>query len=89
MGLFGSESENVEKAILKVQSAMALAQGLEGLEDAGRAFTQLKTVAVNAFNSIKKCHWHYGNRLLVITFRNLVTQWDENKEALVEHQKTI
>jgi dUTP pyrophosphatase len=30
MGLFGSESENVEKAILKVQSAMALAQGLEG-----------------------------------------------------------
>ena len=66
MGLFGSESENVEKAILKVQSAMALAQGLEGLEDAGRAFTQLKTVAVNAFNAIKGAIGATGIGALVI-----------------------
>ena len=82
MGLFGSESENVEKAILKVQSAMALAQGLEGLEDAGRAFTQLKTVAVNAFNSIKASIGATGIGLLVITLGTLVTQWDKVSEAL-------
>lgn len=82
MGLFGSESENVEKAILKVQSAMALAQGLEGLEDAGRAFTQLKTVAINAFNGIKAAIGATGIGLLVITLGTLVTQWDKVSEAL-------
>jgi hypothetical protein len=44
MGLVGAESEDVQKAMLRVQSAMALAQGLEGLEDAGRAFKQLGAV---------------------------------------------
>ena len=82
MGLFGAESENVEKAILKVQSAMALAQGLEGLEDAGRAFTQLKTVAVNAFNAIKGAIGATGIGLLVITLGVLVSQWDKIAEAL-------
>lgn len=82
MGLFGSESENVEKAILKVQSAMALAQGLEGLEDAGRAFTQLKTVAVNAFNGIKAAIGGIGIGLLVIALGTLVAKWDDISEAL-------
>jgi phage-related protein len=44
MSLAGSESENVEKAILKVQSAMAITQGLESIEDAGRSFKQLGAV---------------------------------------------
>ena len=82
MGLFGSESENVEKAILKVQSAMALAQGLEGLEDAGRAFTQLKTVAVNAFNSIKAAIGSTGIGALVIALGAVYYYWDDIKEAV-------
>jgi hypothetical protein len=44
MSLAGGESENVEKAILKVQSAMAITQGLESIEDAGRSFKQLGAV---------------------------------------------
>jgi len=47
MGLVGAQSEDVQKAMLRVQSAMALAQGLEGLEDAGRAFSQLGAVIKN------------------------------------------
>ena len=82
MELFGSESENVEKAILKVQSAMALAQGLEGLEDAGRAFTQLKTVAVNAFNSIKAAIGSTGIGALVIALGAVYYYWDDIKEAV-------
>ena len=82
MGLFGSESENVEKAILKVQSAMALAQGLEGLEDAGRAFTQLKTVAVNAFNAIKGAIGATGIGALVIALGAVVVYWEDIKEAV-------
>ena len=82
ISLFGSESENVEKAILKVQSAMALAQGLEGLEDAGRAFTQLKTVAVNAFNSIKAAIGATGIGALVIALGAVYYYWDDIKEAV-------
>ena len=82
MGLFGSESENVEKAILKVQSAMALAQGLEGLEDAGRAFTQLKTVAVNAFNAIKGAIGATGIGAFVIAVGAVYYYWDDIKEAV-------
>lgn len=82
MGLFGSESENVEKAILKVQSAMALAQGLEGLEDAGRAFTQLKTVAVDAFNAIKGAIGATGIGALVIALGAVYYYWDDIKEAV-------
>lgn len=52
MGLFGSESKEVEQAMLKVQSAMALAQGLEGLEDAGRSFKQLKSTIVASITAI-------------------------------------
>ena len=82
MGLFGSESENVEKAILKVQSAMALAQGLEGLEDAGRAFTQLKTVAIDAFNGIKAAIGATGIGALVIALGAVYYYWDDIKEAV-------
>ena len=82
MGLFGAESENVEKAILKVQSAMALAQGLEGLEDAGRAFTQLKTVAVDAFNGIKAAIGSTGIGALVIALGAVYYYWDDIKEAV-------
>ena len=87
MGLFGSESENVEKAILKVQSAMALAQGLEGLEDAGRAFTQLKTVAVDAFNAIKGAIGGLGIGALVIALGAVVIYWEDIKNALFKVNK--
>jgi hypothetical protein len=42
MGLFGAESEDVQKALLKVQSAMALSQGLSQLADLGKVTDQLK-----------------------------------------------
>ena len=44
MGLFGSESENVQKALLKVQSAMALSQGINSIMGAKDAFTNLAAV---------------------------------------------
>ena len=82
MGLFGVESENLEKQLLKVQSAMALAQGLEGLEDLGRAFTQLKTVAVDAFNAIKGAIGATGIGAFVIALGAVYYYWDDIKEAV-------
>jgi len=43
LALVGVEGEAVQQTMMKVQAAMALAQGLEGLEDAGRAFSTLGT----------------------------------------------
>jgi hypothetical protein len=43
MALFGNESEDVQKALLKVQSAMALSQGLSQLADLGKVTDQLKS----------------------------------------------
>ncbi len=52
MGLFGAESEEVEKTLLKVQSAMALSQGLSTLADSAKDFQRLKSVVVDAMKSI-------------------------------------
>jgi hypothetical protein len=92
MGLIGVESKDLEKQLLQVQSAMALSSGLAGLEDAGRAFNQLKTVAVNAFNSIKSAIGSTGIGLLVIALGTIYTYWDDIKEAVSgvsEEQKKL
>jgi hypothetical protein len=53
MALFGSESEEVEKALLKVQGAMALSQGLSQLKDVGKVTEQLKLSFRGLFVSAK------------------------------------
>jgi len=42
MGAFGSESVVVEEALLKVASAMAIADGLQGIKEAKKSFKGLK-----------------------------------------------
>ena len=44
MSLFGSESEDVQKTLLKVQSAMALSQGLQAVGESVDSFKQLGAV---------------------------------------------
>lgn len=61
---------------------MALAQGLEGLEDLGRAFTQLKAVAINAFNGIKAAIGSTGIGALVIALGAVYYYSDSIKEAV-------
>lgn len=43
MGAFGVESEQVEEALLRVQSAMAISQGIQGIREAIPAFKAMKT----------------------------------------------
>lgn len=50
LGLIGVENEDLQKTLLKVQSAMALSQGLQGLLEAKDSFKQLGAVVKN--NSI-------------------------------------
>lgn len=44
MALFGAESEDVEKALLKVQAATALAQGIQSVSDLGKSFVALRNI---------------------------------------------
>jgi hypothetical protein len=47
MALFGSENENVQKALLKVQAAMAFSQGLQAVGESIDSFKQLGAVIQN------------------------------------------
>ncbi len=82
MALFGVESENVQATLLKVQSAMALSEGIGQLADAGDAFSNLKAVAVNAFNGIKAAIGSTGIGLLVIALGAIYAYWDDITEAV-------
>jgi hypothetical protein len=80
MALFGNESEDVEKALLKVQSAMALSQGLSQLKDIGKVGEQLQisfkglTAGVNGF---KKALITTGIGALVVAVGLLVAYWED------------
>ena len=92
MGLVGVESEEVQQAMLRVQSAMALAQGLEGLEDAGRAFKQLGvtvtsfgTKALSAFQAMStasKAFLVTGIGLLIAGLGTAIAYWDDISKAI-------
>lgn len=53
MALLGSESEDVQKALLKVQAAMALSQGLQAVGESIDSFKQLGAVVQNSTAFIK------------------------------------
>jgi len=86
MALFGTESEDLQKQLVKVQGAMALAQGLEGL---GKIEQQFKTLAkdtlqavIKAFSTLKGAIIATGIGALAVALGLLVTYWDDIKEAL-------
>jgi hypothetical protein len=81
LGLIGVEGQAVEEAMLKVQSAMALSQGLQGLMEARDSFKQLGTVAMNALKGIRTGIAATGIGLLVIAVGLLVANFDKLKDA--------
>jgi hypothetical protein len=92
MGLVGVESKDLEKQLLKVQSAMAIAQGFQALGEARDSFKQLKAVAIDAFNGIKTAIGSTGIGLLVVAAGALYAYWDDIKEAVSgvsEEQKKL
>jgi hypothetical protein len=85
IGLVGVESEALQETLLRVQSAMALAQGLEGLEDAGRAFKQVGAIATNTFNNMSKASKAFaitGIGLLITGLSLVIAYWDDIKSAI-------
>lgn len=95
MGLIGVESEDVQKAMLKVQSAMALSQGLQSLGEARDSFKQLGAVVKNVFTNMTtagKAFAVTGIGLLVTGIGLLIANADRLKETfggVTEAQKNL
>ena len=82
LGLVGVESKDLEEQLLKVQSAMALSQGLQGLGEARDSFKQLGAVVKNVFTGIKGAIGATGIGLIVIAVGLLVSNWKELTKAV-------
>jgi hypothetical protein len=84
MGAFGVESEAVEKSLLKVQSAMALASGAQALGESIDSFKQLGAVVKTAFSSMttaSKAFLVGGIGLLITAVALLVENMDDIKNS--------
>ena len=87
IGLFGGEAKNVEKALLKVQSAMALSQGLQAIGESVDSFKQLKAVVIDvgtkAFGSLRAGIISTGIGALVIGLGLLIANFDAVKKYIL------
>lgn len=87
MGLFGAESENTQKALLKVQSAMAFSQGLSSFLDGGiegfrNLYRVISTNVVAAFTALKTAIGSTGIGLLVIAIAAIAANWSKITTAI-------
>lgn len=95
MGAMGAESEAVEAALLKVQSAMAIAQGVQGVKEALPAFKALGGGAISAFKgmtSAGKAFAITGIGLILTALAAAVAAMDaftDSSEKAAEAQKKL
>lgn len=90
MALFGSESEDLQKTLVKVQGAMALADGLEGLGKIQQQFLAIgKSVVgpvISAFKAFgtaaRTAIASTGIGVLVVALGAIVAYWDDIRMAL-------
>jgi len=85
MGLVGVEGEALQETMLKVQSAMALSQGLQGALEARDSFKQLGAVVKNAFSDMttaSKAFMATGLGLIITGLTLIISYWDDIKSAM-------
>jgi len=86
MGLFGTESKELEKQLLKVQSAMALSQGLQTLGEAKDSFIQLAAVikaqVISAFSTLRGAIIATGIGALAVGLGLVVANFEAFKKAV-------
>lgn len=102
MALFGTESENIGKLLVKLQAIMALVQGLDGLDGLGKNIQGLSRSFAPAIQAVKSFIGGLtgmkaaiagtGIGLLAIGLGAVVANWDKIKQALGvenEHDKQL
>jgi hypothetical protein len=85
--LFGSESKDLEKTLLKVQSVMALQQGISGVFAAVDSFKLLantvKTSVVSSFTTLRGALISTGLGALAVGLGLLVANFDKVKQVVL------
>ena len=96
--LFGTESEELNKTLLKVQAALALSQGLNGILAAKDAFVNLSAVikdafvnlsavikaqVLTAFGTLRAAIISTGIGALVVGIGLLITNFEKVKKAII------
>lgn len=92
MNLLGVESENVTEAIAKMQSVMALTQGLASIDEGIKAFNKLNTViGINSksLGTFKKALIGTGLGALVVVLGSIIANWNEFTEAIGLSEKQM
>ena len=85
LGLVGVEGEALQETMLKVQSAMALSQGLQGALEAKDSFKQLGAVVKNTFSDMttaSKAFMATGIGLIITGLALVISYWDDIKSAM-------
>ncbi len=92
MAAFGVEGEQVEATLLKVQSAMAISQGLQGIREAIPSFKNLAAQvsmfggnimkSVKALGAFQKAMIATGIGALIAGIGLLVANWDKLRAAI-------
>lgn len=86
MGLFGAEGEEVQKILLKVNSAMALQQGISGIKGAFDAFkllgNEISGAVTKAFSTLRGAIIATGIGALAVGVGLLIANFDKLKTAL-------
>ena len=87
LGLLGQEGEDVQKTLVKVQSALALSQGLQSVGESIDSFKQLSSVVKNsvsgAFKSLRSAIISTGIGALVVAVGLLIANFDEVKKVVL------
>lgn len=80
--LFGAESEDLQKTLVKVQGALALSQGLSVIADAGKDFQRLGVFAKEALAGIRTGLLATGIGAFVVALGLVVAYWEDIKELV-------
>ena len=96
MALFGAESDNVQKTLLKVQSAMALSQGLQSIGESIDSFkilaSVIRTQVVAAFATLRSAIISTGVLALVAGVGYLISkiiEWTDTTKSAKEAQDAL
>jgi chromosome segregation ATPase len=81
LALIGSESEDLQKTLVKLQGIMALSQGLQQMGEAKDSFKQLGAVVkdkvMTAFTTLRGAMAALGIGAIVIAIGLIVANWEE------------
>jgi hypothetical protein len=93
LALFGIENENVAKQILKVQSALALSEGLNTILGSIDGFKNLalviKTEVVDAFSTLRGAILTSGLGILAIALSEGYYLWEKYSEGIEDVRKKL